>query len=156
MALKTSKEQGLSLTEVVIAVGIIALAALTILSLCATVLRYRRQSTNSLNAARVSQAVLERTVVSIGSDLPAGVKDDFWAATYSYPGNPFKSGTESIGRESFEWKVFTSNVDGIGDSTKDPPNILRRIDVYVWWREPNNNEPKQTIATRVVNSGLEP
>lgn len=142
--------------EAVFAVGILALAALTVLSLCSTVLRYRRQSTNHLNAARVSDRILERTVLSIAADSPAGVRDAFWAASYPFPSTPYKTGSEMVGRQKFSYAIYATDVPGLGDGAADPPNLLRRIDVYAWWEDEKEPGSKKTVATRMINSGDEP
>lgn len=142
--------------EAVFGVGILALAVLTMLQLCTTVLRYRRQSTNHLNAARITDMVLERTVASIASDSPAGTRDGFWATGYPYPGSPYKTGTEMVGRQQFKYAIYAADVPGLGDASADPPNLLRRIDVYAWWEDDKEPGSKRTVATRMIASGEDP
>lgn len=146
--------RGISLMEAIFGVGILALAVLTLLSLCSSVLRYRRQSTNHLNAARVTDMVLERTVVSLASD-PA-VRDDFWDDEYPYPTTPYQTGTQMVGRQNFSFAIYASDVPGIGDPSADPPNVLRRVDVYAWWEDEKEPGSKKTCATRIINHGEEP
>jgi hypothetical protein len=126
------------------------------LSLCSAVLRYRRQSTNHLNAARITDMLTERTVASIAADSPAGTRDAFWAGSFPYPTTPYRTGSELVGRQSFFYAIYASDVPGLGDPGADPPNIMRRIDTYVWWEDEKQPGSKRTVATRMVNSGEDP
>lgn len=153
----SNSRRGLSLMEVIVAVGLIALAALAVLSVCSSVLEYRRQSTDALNAARVTDMVIERVVASLTKDTPAGTRDDFWASSFPYPDTPYKEGTHKVGDREFSYAVFAEDIPGIGDASADPPNLLRRLDVYVWWEEDRGLKgSKRTVATRLINSGEEP
>lgn len=140
--------------EVVFGVGILALAVLTMLTLCSTVLRYRRNSTNYLNAARVTDMVIERAVAGIANDETA--RDAFWAASYPYPTTAYKTGIEKVGRQDFNYAIYATDVPGLGDASADPPNIMRRVDAYVWWEDEKEPGSRRTIATRMINSGEEP
>lgn len=144
------------MTEVVIGLGILGFALLTLLSVCSIALRYHRQSLNHLNAARVNDMVLERAVASVMHDAPPGTTDTFWNNSYPYPNTPFRSGTEKVGRDSFSYAVYAVDVPGVGDPSADPPNILRRVDAYVWWKEEGEVGEKRTYCTRLINQGEEP
>jgi hypothetical protein len=153
----SSSRRGLSIMEVIVATGIIALAALTVLSVCSSVLEYRRQSTDALNAARVTDMMVERVVASLTKDTPAGTRDAFWAGSFPYPDTPYREGTHNVAGREFSYAVFAEDIPGIGDASADPPNLLRRVDVYVWWEEERGKKgSKRTVATRLVNSGEEP
>ncbi len=152
----TEKAYGFSLIEVVIGLGILGLALLTLLTLCTTVLRYQRQSTNVMNATRVNDMVAERAVATLAQDSPTGSRDTFWASSYPYPSSPFLSGTEQVGRQTFNFAVHATDIPGLGDAGADPPNLLRRVDVYVSWDDGQGAERKTVMSTRLINSGDQP
>ena len=149
-------ENGLSVVEIVVALGVLGLAAVTVLSVCSSVLKYRRQSTNALNAARVTDMIMERTVASLAADSPTGTRDAFWAGSYPYPGSAYQENTLKVGGLEYSYAVYADDVPGLGDPGADPPNLLRRIDVYVWWEDMDVAGRRKTVATRLINSGEEP
>ena len=153
--LQTSNSQGFTVAEVVVAIGILGFAILTLLSLSSTVLRYQRQSINQMNAVRVNDMVLERALAGILHDAPAGEATTFFTTPYPYPTTPYQTGTETVGKTDFEFRIYATDVPGLGDPTATPPNVLRKLDCYVWWTEEGAGT-KKTFSTRIINSGEEP
>ena len=152
--MKTEAEKkGFTLTEVIVAMGILGVALLTLMSVCSVALRYQRQSINNMNAARVNDMVLERAVASVHHDTPAGTSDTFWDNEYPYPSTAYRSGIEVVGRDEFNYAIYAVDVPGIGDASLDPPNTLRKIDAYVWWSEEGEPGQKRTFTTRLMSRG---
>ena len=148
-------DEGFTLTEVIVAMGILGFGLLTLMSVLSISLKYQRQNINNMNAARVNDMVLERLVSSIHNDAPAGTADAFWASQFPYPNSAYKTGTEKVGRDEFNYAIYAVDVPGIGDPSTDPPNILRKIDAYVWWKEKGEAGQKRTFTTRLMNRGEE-
>lgn len=148
--------KGFSLTEVIVAVGILGLTLLTLLTLCSIALKYHRQSLNNATAVRVNDMVLERAVAGVIHDTPSGEADKFWGNQYPYPSTSYREGVEKVGRESFNYAIYAVDIPGLGDSSTTPPNVLRRVDAYVWWTEEGEPGGKRTHSTRLLNRGEEP
>lgn len=153
MASKTETTEGFTLTEVIIAMGLLGFALLTLMSVCSIALRYQRQSINAMNAARVNDMVLERAMAGVNADTPTGTNDIFWNAQYPHPTTPYKRGSEQVGRETFQYAIYAVDIAGVGDPSLDPPNTLRKVDAYVWWEEEGKAGQKRTFTTRLMNRG---
>ena len=154
MASKTNR--GLTLTEVVISLGIMAAALLTLMSVSTLALKSRRQNDARAAAARVAEAQLNRTVASVLSDAPVGTQPDYWnevGGPFTYPARPYRSGTETVGRLNFEWRVYSTDVPAISDAATE--NRLRLVEAYAWWTDEENGG-KRAYASRLVNEKEDP
>lgn len=151
---KNKDHEGLTLIEVIIAIGIMAVALLAILSVASMALTYQRQSINNLNAASAAETVLNKAITRVLSeDPPATIQAQFWGTEYPFPSTPYDSGTLKIGREEYQYRIYALNVPGIGDPAAAPvPNVLKKVDAYVWWKDSGAGE-KRSFATRLVNQG---
>lgn len=149
---RPTSADGLTLAESIFAIGILALALFALISVCSMALRFQRQSLNNLNAARITDMVLGRTVASVLTDTPAGEEAAFWGATFPYPGSPFRNGVEKVGNQEFSWFIYTTDMSGV---TTLPDNRLRRVDAYVVWSDKELGA-QISSATRLVNEGEEP
>lgn len=152
---QSTQKDGFTLTEVIVAMGILGFGLLALMQVLSISLRYQRQNINNMNAARVNDMVMERVVAGIHNDTPAGVADAFWASQFSYPNNAYRTGTELVGRDEFHYAIYAVDVPGIGDASLDPPNTLRKIDAYVWWKEKGEAGQKRTFTTRLMARGEE-
>lgn len=149
---------GLTLMEIIISFGILATALLTLLSVSAMALRYQRQNINNMNAARITDMVLNRAIVRVLTEDPIGsLNADFFGGDYPKSGGvPYDSGTVMVGREEFHYELYTETVPGIGDPSASPvPNVLKKVDAYVWWQEEGQGE-KRSFSCRLVNQGEQP
>jgi hypothetical protein len=149
---------GLSLVEIIVSFGILATALLTLLSVSAMALRFQRSNINNMNAARVTDMVLNRAVVRVLNEDPVGALNaNFFGNDYPKSGGvPYESGTIKVGREEFSYELYTDTVPGIGDPSAVPiPNVLKKIDAYVWWQETGQGE-KRSFSCRLVNQGEQP
>ena len=146
------KDRGLTLIEVIVGLGILGLALLALTTLIASSLKYQRQTQNSSLAVRVNDMILERAVSSIVNDSPPGARESFWDREYPYPANAYQRGEQRVGRELFQYAVYAVEVPGIGNAAASPPNLLKKIDVYVWWEDKGQVGQKRTYSTRLLNS----
>jgi hypothetical protein len=149
---------GLALVEIIVSFGILAAALLTLLSVSAMALRYQRQNINNMNAARVTDMVLNRAVSRVLSEDPVGpLNADFFGGDYPKSGGvPYEEGTVMVGREEFTYELYTYTVPGIGDPSAVPiPNILKKVDAYVYWKETGQGE-RRSFSCRLVNQGEQP
>ncbi|MCA9790429.1 MAG: hypothetical protein KC910_01485 [Candidatus Eremiobacteraeota bacterium] len=149
--MKATSSRGLTLAEVVLAIGLMAMALFALLSVCSMAVRYQKQSINNINAARVADAALGRAMSSALNDTPAGAAADFWDNEWPYPTSPWVTGTEAVGHQRYFFAIYATTVPSLGDVD----NAVKRVDAYVWWTE-NQAGAKLTAAMRLVNKGEEP
>ena len=141
--------------EIIVSFGILATALLTLLSVSAMALRYQRQNINNMNAARVTDGVLNRAITRVLNEDPPGALNAAFFGTDNPKsgGVPYESGKIMVGRDEFSYEIYTDTVTGIGDPSATPfPNILKKVDAYVWWKEEGQGE-KRSFSSRLVNQG---
>lgn len=143
--------------EIVFSIGILATALLTLLSVSSIALRYHRQSINTINAARVTDMVLNRSINRvIAENPPAALQAAFFGTDYAYPASPYDTGSVMVGREEYFFAIYAVTIPGIGDPAAAPvPNVLKKVDAYVWWTTGEAGD-KRSFATRLVNQGEQP
>lgn len=141
------------MVEIVLAVGILGIALLTALNVSSIALKHHRQNINSANAAQVAETVLNRALSAVANDLPGGTSAAFWAGSFPYPSTAYATGTYQMGREEFNYAIYGVDVPGVGDPAADPPNVLRQVDVYVWWEELGKPGQQRVYTSRLVSQG---
>lgn len=135
--------------------GILALAVLGALTIASMVLKHQRQSLNHAAAARLGDTLIERAATGVIFDQPKGERKKFWDGSYPYPSAPYKEGTETVGREVFNYAIYATDLP-LGDAGADPPNLIRKLEAHVWWKSEGEVGEKRTVAWRMINSGSEP
>lgn len=146
---------GLTLTEVLISLGIVALAFFALLSVCSLGLRLNEQSMISIKAAQLADTELSRTVAGILYDVPAGTRVSFWGNPVAgpnrpYPTTPWRHGVSTIGADEIHFAIYATTLTGVGGVS--PDNLVSRLDAYVWWRESGPGS-KMTSCTRLMVYG---
>jgi hypothetical protein len=143
-----------TITEVILGLGLIALAFFALLSVCSLGVRFNQQSMIYIKAVQVADAELSRTIVGILYDVPAGSKLAYWGnpvvgPNRPFPNNPLRTGVQKVGNDELNFAIYATTLPGIGVSAD---NAVSRLDAYVWWKESGPGS-KLTSATRLLVYG---
>lgn len=127
-----------------------AVALFALIGVCSFSLRQNKQSMASIGATQVADGEMGRIVSQIIADV-GGRKTTVWGSDHSYPSNPLEKGTRTVGRDTFNFAIYEQDLAGVGSAANK--NRCTKIDVYVWWREPNEAGGKRTSCSRLFNEG---
>ena len=146
-----SNARGATLAEVLLGLGLVALAFFAMLSVCSLGMRLNEQSMVSIKAAQLADSESSRTVSKIIYDSPPGTRKSFWnepvtGPNFPYPTTPFRKGVTDIGSDQLHYAIYATTLSGIGGVADD--NVVSRVDTYVWWREDGPGS-KMTSCTRL-------
>lgn len=144
--------RGLSLAELVLALGLAGLAFMALLSVCSLGLRSNEQNMVYIKAVQVADTEMNRAIVGILYDLPAGTKAAFWGNNFTFPTTAFRKGTSVIGGDEIHWAIYATAIGALGTT---PANNVSKLDTYVWWKEQGPGS-KLTSCTRLINYGEDP
>lgn len=144
---------GLSLAEVILALGILAMAFFALLSVCTIGLRYNRQSINGLRAVTVADSEMGRTLAGVFHDKPTGTNSTFWGKDWLYPSDPYRKGNVQVGSDTFHYAIYAQTLVGLGDAAEG--NRARKLDAYVWWVETDSGK-HLCSCSRLLNEGETP
>ena len=152
MEMRREKPEGFSLLEIIIAVGVIAIATLTIIALFTQVLRGSQKSVDLSRGTMLAQSIIaERIYSTFDDDL---VKDFWWsqvdAGIYAGPGNFWERQTVN----DMRYVLYAAPLTGLGAA----PYRAAKIDVVVWWWDSEQQGGARegygqlrTEVTRLVN-----
>jgi Tfp pilus assembly protein PilV len=156
MGMVKTKLRGFSVAELLLSLGFIAVAILTVLGLTATSLQAGREATDATTAALVAQTQLEKAIRT-GKDDMVFWNVDHTAVPYA-PG----SGLVSVDGTTFEYEVFAETVKDTGGSdvgtTVEAQNRLKKVDIVVHWWDSDSQERQgygklEVRQTRLVAEG---
>lgn len=113
------------MVELMLALTLISVAALTLVALSFTAVASRQKAENVSDAMLVAEEQLALAVNSIET-LPPADHGAFWDAPL---GAPYSEGTISIGETDYNFRIDAVDVP----TGTAAPNRLRKLDVTVWW-----------------------
>lgn len=148
----SNKPSGLSLAELMVAVGFFAVAILAILGLTVSVLRTDSKSSESAAGALMADRLLQRTIARVKGDATA--RANFWNNEHLTP--PWEQGVaRSTSGNDFNYVIYATTVVGVGGSpvgSLAPDNRLKKVDVLVWWfnANPTDRAGYGKLNTRVT------
>jgi Tfp pilus assembly protein PilV len=153
--MKSKFKRGFSLAELVLAIGLFAVAILSILGLSILVGKTNQEGDDRLVGEVVGGILLDRVVDQVRSDSPAGTADDFW--NNEHVTDPWDESDISNGGTEYKYRitaqsVFTSSGVPVGGST--PNNRLKKVDVTVWWWDSDTQQRQGYGKLQVSNSRL--
>lgn len=123
-----------TLGEVLVALGLIAVAILAVLALSISVARTSQEGVDQSVGGLVATQLLDSLVDRLRADPPGGLRKRF--LDNDYTSSPFESGTIDNNGTEYEYEIFARTVvktDGspIGASMG---RRLKKVDVVVsWW-----------------------
>lgn len=130
---------GFNMIELLLALTLISIAALTLVALSFTAISARQKAENITDAMLVAEEQLSLAVQAIET-LPASEHDSFWGAALS---EPISEGEVRIApadstetAPTYNFRVTATDVP-TGTSA---PNRLRKLDILVWWWSENPGE----------------
>lgn len=159
--LKRCELRGFSLMEVLVSLGIMAIALLALVTVLVTGLRAEDNSTQRKAGQDVAERVLGRTLGKL-KQLSEAENNDFWNREHSAPSDPWLAGVEKRDGYDYHYKIFSSTV--VNKSTGQPFgeahgyefNRLKKVDVVVSWSAgPGRAEDdlSRVSISRLVNRG---
>lgn len=135
------QQRAFSLAEMLVALGLIAVAILSILALSISITRGNQEGTDRAIGGVVARQLVKRLVDRLRADIPAGTRADFWDNEHGV--TPFEDDVFRSNNTEFQYKIFATSVtDGTGDSVGGATvgNRLKKVDIVVnWW----NSETEQ-------------
>ncbi|MFA7482651.1 MAG: type II secretion system protein [Vulcanimicrobiota bacterium] len=123
---------GFNLIELMLALTLIAIAALTLVALSFTAVASREKAESISDAMLVAEEQLALAVYSIET-IPEADHDAFWDNSLTAP---FSEGSARIGPTDYNFRVEATDVP----TGTLAPNRLRKLDITVWWWSENPGE----------------
>ena len=156
MGLNNSR-QAFTLAEVVLGLGLVALAFFALLSVCALGTRFNQQNMVYIKAVQVADSELSKTIAGVLYDVPAGSKLAYWGnpvtgPNKAFPSSPLRTGIATVGADELHYAIYATTLAGVGGVAAD--NIVSRLDAYVWWKDKDHGS-KLTSCTRLMVYGEE-
>ena len=111
--------------ELLFALTLIGIAALTLVALSFTAVASRQKAENISDAMLVAEEQLNLAVRSIES-IPEADHSAFWDNPLT---TPYSEGTVAIGETDYNFRVEAVDVA----TGTVAPNRLRKLDITVWW-----------------------
>ena len=155
-----SKRQGFSLAELIIALGLFAVAILSILGLSILIGKASQEADDRTIGSVVASSLADRLIDQLRSDAPPGTRASFWDNEFG-SANPWEEGTLNNDGTEYQYRILASSVtdssgDPVGGTT--PNNRLKKVDISVWWWGDENQQHQgygtlKVISTRLVSEG---
>ena len=129
------KKRGFSLAELVLSIGLFALAVLTLLGLSLSISRTDSKALERSAGTLIANQVLGRTIAELNADSPAGARENFFSIESA--ATIWDKGELKNGHTDFFYSVEVGTVRdaGTGASLGNvlEGNRLKRVTVHVWW-----------------------
>jgi hypothetical protein len=122
--------------EVVLGLGIAALALMAMASVCASAMRASQKGIDRGAAAAVADRQLTRQIQLVQDDSPAGDRARLWDQEFPFTAAPFSTGQEQVGSMLFQYAIYASTVRDAGGwpvGGAMAGNRLKKMDIVVWW-----------------------
>lgn len=116
---------GFNMIELMLALTLIAISALTLVALSFTAVASREKAEAISDAMLVAEEQLALAVMTI-ENTPEADHDAFWDNALTAP---FSEGVSRIGPTDYNFRVEASDVA----TGTIAPNRMRKLDITVWW-----------------------
>lgn len=151
----TSKvSKGFTLSEVLIAMGVLMVAVLSVAAISFSALASSQKNSDSQTGTLLARQVLETSIEDARKNLTA----PFWGQNSA--ATAYQTDTIQVGNTPFHCQVFVTDVNVAADPDlgTTPAFPLKRVDVVVdWWDQPNQSRAGfgklSTRTYRVVSRG---
>ncbi|MCE7870855.1 hypothetical protein DYH09_10800 [bacterium CPR1] len=121
-------------TELILAVGLLAVLLLTLVALTLSTLRSNQKAALLGPASRAAKTLLNETLYQVELDRPAGTRDSFWSTNGLWRDSAVE-GAFSSGGIDYQYAIYANTVfDSSGAPLgKDPGNRVKKVDLVLWW-----------------------
>lgn len=135
--MRPEKSRGFSLPEVILALGLLAVAILSLLAVSVSTLRSDSKALETAAGRLIADQVMKRLLDQMAED-PA-VRESFLSGDFQL--QPWDQGTLTHDNTVFSYTILARTVrDGAGDPVgkEAPGNRLKKVDIKVWWTDEAN------------------
>ena len=146
-----------SLGELLVALGLIAVAILSVLALSITIAKSNREGIDHGVGNVVATQISDRLIDQLKTDTPAGSKEAFFAKDFI--STPYDQGVLSNNNTDFSYEIYARTVtdtsgSSLGGTTLN--NRLKKLDVMVHWWDSNTKDHQgygelQVSVSRLIN-----
>lgn len=154
-----------SLAEVLLSVGILAMALVALFNLAGSALKNSSRTENLSVAGDVAEQQLSRAIYGALNDDPSGARQEFWDS--NFVDNPWRQGSSQVNSMDFHYLIYAQTVNDalsgkpLGTSNAKS-NRIKKVDIVVWWMHSAPDGGRQgygrlrTGASRLVNEMATP
>ena len=154
-----------SLAEVLLSVGILAMALVALFNLAGSALKNSSRTENLALAGDVAELELNREIYGAIHDQPSGSRAQFW--DNEFVSAPWRQGSTRVNGMDFQYSIYAQTLN---DSLTGKPvgqtaatsNRIKKVDIVVWWMHSSAEPGRQgygrlsTGACRIVNEVAQP
>ena len=150
----TRHQKAFSLAELLVALGLIAVAILSVLALSIAVARTNQEGIDQNVGNTVSNQVLLRLMDQLRADSPTGIRDRFWDR--DFVSTPFESKALTNNDTEFQYEIFARTItDSLGNPMGAATDSrLKKVDIVVRWWDSENQDRQGYGELRVTRSRL--
>ncbi len=153
---RPSSPGGFSLGELLVTMGLIAVAILSLMALSILMARADREGVDTKVGDVVAGMLVERLLDQVRADNPAGTAANFWDNDFD-SSNPYEEGDYRNNNTEYHYQIFavtvrTTGGAEVGDGTTG--NRLKKVDVIVNWWDTQNQDREGYGKLEVRNSRL--
>ena len=129
---------GFSLSELVLAVGLLAMVILALAMLGISTIRSSEKAARFSQASQVGSSLITRILYDVECDQPPGTRDAFWDHVGPAPWQAVTPVT--VGGVEYEYEVFAETVletSGVASGTVagEPGNRVKKVDLVMTWMD---------------------
>jgi type II secretory pathway pseudopilin PulG len=150
--------RGFSLAEVILSLGILAMAFVALMNLTGSAVKVSSKSENLAVATDLAEKEMTSALQKVLADEPPGSSEEFWENDWTE--QPWREGTVKVNRMEFSYAIHAKTLQDteggeLGEST--PNNRVKKVDISVWWMTEEPGEGRtgygelSVEATRLLN-----
>ena len=147
--------RGFTVLELIVAMGIFSVLALTVTALAFSTLRANTKGSLTQEAEALAEAQLQKAIYQAQCDSPPGSAAQFWDTEGIVPPGQL---SVSVGPTEYQYILYANTVPSVGG----PGNRLKKVDLVMWWWTSEADAARQgygdlTVrATRLVSEADRP
>lgn len=128
-----SRSSGFTILELMMSIGIIAVAILAVLAVFTAVLRGSNKSVSLSSGAAIAESKLNEEIYSVLNDDTARL--NFFNSTTGL----WLSGTDqTLNGTTYHYAIYVEDIAPSGAPLLVTPNRLKKADITVWWWNDSN------------------
>lgn len=152
---RAQNASGLSLGELLVSLGLFAVAILAVLALSLSAARGNQKGFDTSVGSVVAVQLVDSLINQLKADEPAGVYDDFWDNDFS--STPYLTGSLVNNGTEFQYTILARTVvdsSGTEIGSAVNSNRLKKVDIAVYWWDSETQNRQGYGNLKVVNSRL--